>query len=146
MRATSKGIGLGDLHHPRRRELGQDLVEMALLLPLLLALTFGIIDFGRVIFSYSTIANAAREGARFAVTDPTNTAGIQDTTQHLLTAGLQCDPPPVPTVTSTKRITITLVTVGMNCNVPLITGWIPQVILGGTGTIPLHAESTMQVE
>jgi Flp pilus assembly protein TadG len=47
-----------------RRETGQDLVEFALILPLLAALLFGIMELGIVIFSYNTIADAAREGAR----------------------------------------------------------------------------------
>ncbi|MHB0875764.1 MAG: TadE family protein [Anaerolineae bacterium] len=43
---------------------GQSLVEMALVLPLLLLLVFGIIEFGRVFNAYIIVTNAAREGAR----------------------------------------------------------------------------------
>jgi Flp pilus assembly protein TadG len=50
-----------------RRESGQELVEYALILPLLLLLLVGIIEFSIVIFSYDTLANAAREGARVAI-------------------------------------------------------------------------------
>jgi Flp pilus assembly protein TadG len=46
---------------------GQQLVEFALLLPLLLLLLLGIIEFGIAIFNYDTIANASREVARFGV-------------------------------------------------------------------------------
>ena len=48
------------------RERGQALVEMALLLPILLLITMGAIDFGRLYFAYTSIANAAREGAMCA--------------------------------------------------------------------------------
>jgi Flp pilus assembly protein TadG len=41
-------------------------VEFALLLPLLLLLVFGIIDFGRGINTQITLTQAAREGARLA--------------------------------------------------------------------------------
>jgi Flp pilus assembly protein TadG len=43
---------------------GAAAVEFALLLPLLLLLVFGIIDFGRAINAQITINQAAREGAR----------------------------------------------------------------------------------
>jgi len=41
-------------------------VEFALLLPLLLLLVFGIIDFGRALNAQITLTQAAREGARLA--------------------------------------------------------------------------------
>jgi Flp pilus assembly protein TadG len=46
---------------------GQALVEFALVIPLLLLLVFGIIDAGRLIYTYNTVANAARNGARVAI-------------------------------------------------------------------------------
>ena len=54
---------------PRRRprERGAAAVEMAIILPLLLLLIGGIVDFGRFFFFQVTFANAAREGARAAV-------------------------------------------------------------------------------
>lgn len=39
-------------------------VEMALILPLLLAITFGLIEFGFLMYNQQVITNAAREGAR----------------------------------------------------------------------------------
>lgn len=45
---------------------GQALVEMAFILPLLIMLIFGIIDFGRVFHAYLTLDHAGREGARLA--------------------------------------------------------------------------------
>ena len=46
---------------------GQALVEFALVLPVFLLLIFGIVDAGRLIYTYNTVANAAREGARVAI-------------------------------------------------------------------------------
>jgi Flp pilus assembly protein TadG len=43
---------------------GAELVEFALVLPLLLILIMGIIDFGLAFQRYEVITNAAREGAR----------------------------------------------------------------------------------
>lgn len=45
---------------------GQALVEMAFILPLLIMLLFGIIDFGRIFHAYLTLDHAGREGARLA--------------------------------------------------------------------------------
>src|SRR5690349_3707334 len=50
----------------RRRSTGQSLVEMALMLPLLLMVLFGIIDMGYYIYGYSTIYMAARNGTEKA--------------------------------------------------------------------------------
>ena len=45
---------------------GQALVEFALVFPLIVLLLLGIFDLGRAVYAYSTIANAARQGARVA--------------------------------------------------------------------------------
>jgi Flp pilus assembly protein TadG len=47
-------------------ERGAELVEMALVTPLLLLLVFGIIDFGFLFQRYVVLTNAAVEGARVA--------------------------------------------------------------------------------
>jgi Flp pilus assembly protein TadG len=46
---------------------GQAVIEMALTLPLLLLVVFGIIDFGFMFQRYEVVTNAAREGARLGV-------------------------------------------------------------------------------
>lgn len=50
----------------RRQSRGQGLVEFSLVIPLFLLMLFGIIDLGRVIWANDVLANAAREGARYA--------------------------------------------------------------------------------
>jgi Flp pilus assembly protein TadG len=50
---------------------GQALVEFALVIPIFLLMLFGILDLGRAVYAYSTLNNAAREGARVAVVDQT---------------------------------------------------------------------------
>ena len=49
-----------------KSEKGQSLVEFALVLPLLILLLFGIIDFGRIFNAYLTIDHAGRDAARTA--------------------------------------------------------------------------------
>ena len=46
---------------------GSNLVEFAIVLPLLLTLVFGIIDFSLALYDKAVITNAAREGARAGV-------------------------------------------------------------------------------
>jgi len=53
-------------HAADRRADGQALVEFALVMPIFLALLFGVIDLGRVIWANDSLASAAREGARYA--------------------------------------------------------------------------------
>lgn len=45
--------------------IGQGLVEFAVILPLLLTLVAGIIEFGRLAATYAAVSSASREGARF---------------------------------------------------------------------------------
>lgn len=46
---------------------GQALVEFALILPILLLLVMGILQFGMMLNSYLSIENASREGARAGI-------------------------------------------------------------------------------
>jgi len=50
-----------------RGRAGQSLVEMAMVLPVLTFLTFGLVDFGRAYYFQVAVTNAAREGARAAI-------------------------------------------------------------------------------
>ena len=53
-----------------RNQKGQVLVETAIILPLLLFLIFGLIDFARVMYTKNSLTNAARSGARTAAVTP----------------------------------------------------------------------------
>jgi Flp pilus assembly protein TadG len=49
------------------RSRGQGLVEFALALPVFLLLTLGVIELGWLVYTNHTLANATREGARYAM-------------------------------------------------------------------------------
>jgi len=70
-------------------ESGAELIEFALVLPLLLLVVLGIIDFGFLFQRYEVVTNAAREGARVAVLpgylDPDVIARVD---QYLVAGGL----------------------------------------------------------
>ena len=55
---------VGDYTHSQR---SQGLTEFAIIAPIILLLTFGLIDFGRALYLYITLQQAANEGARVAV-------------------------------------------------------------------------------
>src|SRR5690348_14249518 len=62
-----------------RSQRSQGLTEFAIIAPVILLLTFGIIDFGRGLYMYITLQQAANEGARVAVrasyfVDPSGTS------------------------------------------------------------------------
>jgi hypothetical protein len=57
--------------HTSDERRGQALVEFALVIPIFLLVIFGILDLGRAVYAYSTLNNAAREGARVALVDQT---------------------------------------------------------------------------
>ncbi len=141
-------------------EQGQDLVEFALLLPLLLLLLLGIIEFGLAVFHYNSIANVGREVARygsvhpsptsldaFIFTDPdTKTAyneGIRrwtrgliiDTETMSITYALN-DPGSV--LSSTVQVTVTY-------KHEFLTGPVI-LVLGENSTMDLRAVSTMYTE
>jgi Flp pilus assembly protein TadG len=50
-----------------KAERGNALAEFALVLVAFVVMTFGIIDFGRAMFTYHTIGDAARVGSRWAI-------------------------------------------------------------------------------
>lgn len=49
------------------RERGSTLVEFAIVSTALLTLMFGVMDFGRALYTYHLVADAARSGSRFAM-------------------------------------------------------------------------------
>jgi Flp pilus assembly protein TadG len=55
----------------KRESSGQAIVEFALCSLIFLSIVFGTIDFGRAIFTQAQLANAVREGARYAKVHPT---------------------------------------------------------------------------
>jgi Flp pilus assembly protein TadG len=60
---------MNSIEHPRQR--GQALTELALILPVLLIGLMGVLDFGRAIYAFNAISNAAREGGRTAIVNQT---------------------------------------------------------------------------
>jgi Flp pilus assembly protein TadG len=86
---------------------GASAVEFALVLPLLMVITFGIIEFGTYLYNVQVITNASREGARAGIVainprvPPTGANSIESVVQqycagHLVTFGA----PNTPSITA----------------------------------------------
>ena len=103
----------------RRRERGAKLVEAALVMPLLLIMMAIVVDLGRAYFCYIAVVDAAREGARYGVTN-------QDSTEMCARALAEAQDQPLPVtltcVADPGNGSGTPVSVTVSCDFPLIMG------------------------
>ena len=77
------------VHRKLRSESGASAVEFALVLPLLMLILFGIIEFGMALYRQAILTNASREGARLGIVlsvPPITTAAINTRIDSYLTA------------------------------------------------------------
>jgi Flp pilus assembly protein TadG len=109
----------------RSRERGSSLVELAFVLAFLLTMVFGIVDFGRALYTYHFVSNAAREATRWAsVRGRTSTlpGGWADNTnvQTLVknVSGMGLDPTKITATTSWPITSFSSPTCGATPNNP----------------------------
>ena len=69
-----------------KKENAQTMVEFALVFPIILLITYGLIEFGRMMLIYTSVTGATREGARYGATalNYQNCEGIWNATSRLL--------------------------------------------------------------
>lgn len=72
----------------RRSRRGQALVEWALLLPVFILLLVGLLDVGRAIYAYNTVANSARYAARVAIVNQDETTVVAAAIKEGVALGL----------------------------------------------------------
>ena len=118
----------------RQNEWGQAMLEMALVLPLLLALVFGIIEFGNIYSHQLEVTNLARHSVRVAIVASDITAEADNALEGTCEARM-----PGADVEITRNLSD--VTATVDYDVTLITG---QIL--GLGTKHLSAEATMKAE
>jgi Flp pilus assembly protein TadG len=125
-----------------KNQKGQALVEFAIILPIILMLVMGILQFGMMLNSYLAIENAAREGARAGIIGSSD-AEIQSL---LISTAPSLDPNNL-TVTITPNYatrksgdTLTVkVTYNYKLNVPIISSLFNNAVL-------LNGQTSMRVE
>lgn len=81
-------------------------VELAILLPLLLFIVFGITEFGRALYSYNTILKGTRDAARYAMTQQPG-GGADAVTQCLAVYGnTDCSGDPLAPGLTTTMVSV----------------------------------------
>lgn len=134
-----------------RKEKGQGLVELAIILPLLLIILLGIIDFGRVFYAYVTVTNASREGARYGALHPgwideNDNADPNNVLFHVIQEAANTVtilPEDITVITDTNTITVTAQAdfqAFFFGNLPYIRDFFPQ-----TGVLPIVARSIFPI-
>jgi Flp pilus assembly protein TadG len=81
-------------HHPQRRKSGSNrrgvaAVEFALVLPVFLIVSLGIIEYGRALMAANLVTNAAREGGRIAGQSGSTNTDVQNAVQSYLASALK---------------------------------------------------------
>ncbi len=134
-----------------RSERGAELIEFAIIFPVLMLIVAGIADFGMMFRSLEVITNASREGARVAVLPAYGAVDVQARVDAYMSAsGLAGDPYSV-TVTdetiATPAGTFAARAVSVAYTYQSATlGPIAAFFGGGFGNVPLNARSVMRVE
>lgn len=121
---------------------GQAIVEMALILPLLLLLILGMIDFGRVMNAYLIANHASREGARQAAVGKSDSeiVGIINlTTTSLDSSTININISPQ----ASDRTRGTEAQVTVSCQVEIITPLVSSVI---PNPFVIQTSTSMRVE
>lgn len=120
---------------------GQALVELALVLPVLLLILAGTIEFGRVLNQYLVVTAAAREGARAAVVGGSD-AVVTETVENAAAAIDQSNM--TVSITPSDRLRGSMVTVTVTNPVrimtPLISSLFPQ------NPLPVRGQVMMRME
>lgn len=123
-----------------KKNKGQTLVEMAIVLPILVALIFGMTDFARVLNGYLTTTEASREGARVAALSG-NDAAVQLAVSN---AAPNLDPTRLTVTTlPATRARGDAVTVTVTYNIDIITPLINTML---TNPMPIISQTIMRVE
>jgi Flp pilus assembly protein TadG len=130
----------------RGSQRGDAIVELALLVPLLMLMLFGVLELGRVVDAWIVVNNAAREGAReaaMAYPDSVTTSTGQSAALAYLNSGLAprgdiAQPIPTPVV----QLSSDSVEVTAKADVQLYTPLF-QALLGGQ-VVHVVANATMR--
>jgi len=135
----------------KRGQQGAAAIEFAIILPLLVLLIFGMIEFSVLFYDKAMITNASREGARagivFATPAPISDNEIRQIVATYCSDHLVSFQPGSVVTTSVAR---TGTSSGDRLTVRVVYPYnfliLPNVVTGLTGTITLSAETIMRME
>jgi Flp pilus assembly protein TadG len=136
-----------------RDDRGSEVLELALVLPILLLVIAGIMDFGFLFQRYEVVTNAAREGARVAILPGYGDADVSARVRSYLNAsGLDGStaavPPAVRTIETLPSGPITIVSVTVDYPSQFLFLGPIAGLVGGSGwtSLTLRSVSVMRVE
>lgn len=152
--ATARGSNAAGACRPCRLlgEAGQAVVEFALVLPLLCALVFALIDCGKAVYYYIELTHVANEGARIATVDPATLPGGSGSLKSYLCSQLGSGTSELRAGSaSADKATVAIAypsgtqNIGDPVNVKVSTSYhlIP---FFGAATIPISGSATMRLE
>ncbi len=125
------------------RNEGQALVEFALIIPILLVIVMGILDFARAYNVNQVVTNSSREGARVAILSASTGTNVTTTVNtYIASANL----PGCVTAGGNwggGGVSGGATTVTVTCNFTTLTGTL---IPGWSGTFPISQTTTMRHE
>ncbi len=125
----------------RRSGRGQSLVEIALVLPILLIVLFGVLEFGRIFHSYLVVTHAAREGARYGIISK-DVGAIKQKVQDA-SPGITLDLNNIEVNPSSNLTTGVPLTISVEYQVDLFTPVLAGII---PNPVTISSSSTMRVE
>jgi Flp pilus assembly protein TadG len=132
------------LRHRRRRrsDAGVELIELAIVMPILVLLMIGVVDFAFLFQRWQVITNSAREGARLAsLADDYQEQDVRDRVEDYVAAsGLPGTPNVAVDFSSTEAIA------GVSVNTVTVTVTYPSGFLFLPGSINLTSASEMRAE
>ncbi len=142
---------------PGTKDRGAELVEFALVLPVLLLILVAIMDFAFMFKNYEVITNAAREGARVGVlSNYTAADAVARANAYLDATGLTdirrtavAAPPNPPLTVTVGGVTRTITAVQVTVTYPhdfLLLAPISRWFGSGLGSITLTGTATMRTE
>lgn len=133
-----------------RADEGAELIEFALVCPIVVLLIAGLMEFGMIFRSLEVVTNAAREGARVAVLPAYGTADVQTRVDQYMnasgmTGGYAVAVADAPLATGAGTFTARAVTVTYTYQFATLAA-IAGFFGGSFDTIPLTGRSVMRVE
>ena len=130
------------------RTRGQALVEFALVVPIFFLLVFGLIDLGRAIYVNNSMAEAAREGARWgSVQARSATPEARDSVAAFVAQKMTAVPDPTISVTCEEKLAprcrindvlIVQVSTELNMITPIIGQIVGQLDLSSTSRVVVN--------
>lgn len=127
----------------RNSQSGSALIEVAIVLPILLVLSMGMLDFGRAFHTKSLLDQAAREGCRLAVVTAPDIALVESRVTSVLASGGVT--PGAVTVVGPDASR--MVTVNVSATFTFVTPGVFAFVGGDYGsTISMSGQATMRFE